>query len=122
MENQINQQEQDNPEKKKRSHAWIFILVIAVLVLFYFIFGFVTIQPIGAIPDGITLLIVRAGTQMKFFDSADAMCLRLNDNEVSLLCRLAALSAIAENSKIIARLPYINAFYLASTHGVTFEK
>ena len=104
---------------KKKSKAWIWILLI-VLILFYFVFGFISIQPLGELPDGVTLLVVRAGTQIKFFDSPDALCMRTTGG-VSLLCRMAALSAIAENSKIVLRLPYIKTFYLASTGGVTFE-
>jgi hypothetical protein len=110
---------QEIPMKKKK-HAWIFIILV-LLVVFYFVFGFMTIQPIGAIPDGITLLVIRAGTQLKFFDSPDALCERLN-GEVSLLCRGMAMGLIAENATIVLRLPYIDTFYLASTGGVTYLK
>ena len=68
------------------------------------------------------MLVVRTGTQLKFFYSADAMCERMQSG-VSLLCRIGALGALAEKKEIIAlRLPYIEAFYLASTGGVTYEK
>lgn len=105
--------------KKKKSKAWLWIILI-LMIIFYFVFGFITIQPIGAIPDGVTLLVVRAGTQLKFFDSPDALCMR-TEGGVSLLCRMAALNAVAENSTIVLRLPYIESFYRASTGGVTFE-
>ncbi len=105
----------------KKHRLWWIWLVLVVLVVFYFVFGFITIQPIGAIPDGVTLLVVRAGTQLKFFDSPDAMCER-SAGGVSLLCRMAALSAVADGPTIVARLPYVASFYLASTGGATYEK
>jgi hypothetical protein len=105
--------------KKRKSKVWIWI-VLLFLVAFYFVFGFVTIQPLDALPDGVTLLVVRAGTQLKFFDSPDALCMRTQGG-VSLLCRMAALNAVAENSTIVLRLPYVESFYRASTGGVTFD-
>lgn len=120
------QSEPDVPQIEKETHQkkkggyWV-LLIVALLVIFYFVFGFVSIQPIGAIPDGVTLLVIRAGTQVKFFDSPDAICERTNGS-VSLFCRLAAMSAIAENLKIVLRLPYVEAFYLASTGGATYSQ
>jgi hypothetical protein len=108
-------------ELTKKKNVWPIIIIIAILIIFFFVFGFVSIQPIGAIPDGVTLLVLRAGTQMKFFDSPDAMCLRSMDG-VSLLCRMAAMSAVSENATIVLRLPYVHAFYLASTNGATFDR
>ena len=105
----------------KKHRLWWIWVVLLILVIFYFVFGFMTIQPIGAIPDGVTLLVVRAGTQMKFLDSPDAMCERINGS-VSLLCRMAALSSISENATIVARLPYNESFYLASTGGATYSR
>lgn len=113
---------ENKTEPKKKSRTGVVIGVIVVLVLlFFFVFGFITIQPIGAIPNGVTLLVIRVGTQIHFFDSPDAMCMRTSGG-VSLLCRMAALSAVAENSSIVLRMPYSEAFYLASTGGVTFDK
>lgn len=114
---------QNLPKNNKRAGCSItgVILAIILFLIFYNVFGFFTVQPIGAIPDGVTMLIVRAGTQLKFFDSADAMCERIQGG-VSLLCRLGALGALADQKEIIIlRLPYIEAFYLASTGGVTYE-
>jgi hypothetical protein len=106
-------------ERKKRPY-WL-LIILFLFIVFYFIFGFITIQPIGAIPDGITLLVVRAGTQLRFFDSPDALCERIMGG-VSLLCRGMAIGSIGENSTIILRLPYIDAFYLASTGGNSYNK
>ncbi len=101
--------------------ATLLVLLIAG-VIFYNLFGFVAIQPIGAIPDGVTLLVNRSGTQLQFFDSPDAMCLR-SQGYVSLLCRVGALAALGNKKEIIVlRLPYIESFYLFSTGGATYEK
>ena len=98
------------------------IVLIVLGVIFYNVFGFFTIQPIGAIPDGVTMLIVRSGTQLQFFDSPDAMCERVQGG-VSILCRLGALGALADKKEIILlRLPYVDAFYLLSTGGATYDR
>jgi hypothetical protein len=109
----------NTPVKKKRSY-WIWMILV-LLIAFYFIFGFITIQPIGVIPDGLTLLVIRAGTQLKFFDSPDAICQRTMDG-VSLLCRGMVMSSIAENVTIVLRLPFFESFYLASTGGYTYGR
>jgi len=95
-------------------------LMLVGLVLFYFCFGLYTVQPIGALPAGITVVVWRAGYNEPFFDSPDATCLRVQ-NGVSLLCRLAAFNAAPIN-RIVLRLPFQDWAYLASTGGVTFSK
>lgn len=62
------------------------------------------VPPIGALPTGKTLLIVR-GPNMKFIDSADGMCKRL-DGGVSTLCTLVFLGGVFTDRTILARLPY----------------
>ncbi len=95
---------------------------IAILVLLVFAasqVGVYTVQPIGALPEGITLVVWRSsGTP--FFDSPDALCLRAQDG-VSLLCRAMALG-YAPKDRIILRLPYMEWAYLASTGGKSFER
>ncbi len=119
MENS-NELEQAPIEKKKRKTKGC-LLILLFLVIFYFLCGFVSIQPIGAIPEGVTLFVNRTGTNLKFFDSPDAMCERTM-NGVSLLCRLSALGALADiEDKIISRLPYIRLFYLLSTGGSEYD-
>ena len=77
------------------------------------------IQPIGAIPEGKTILIERTG-KLNFIDSADAICERIQGG-VSLLCRGAILGQIAKN-KMYLRLPYSETLYLMSTGGKTYGK
>jgi hypothetical protein len=93
----------------------------AFLVAAYFLTALFVIQPIGAVPDGVTLWVWR-GEKMRFFDSADGVCLRTTGS-VSLLCRMAALGAVASGrDRIIARLPYSERIYLWSTDGQVFER
>jgi len=81
--------------------------------------GFYTIQPIGAIPKGVTLWVWRA-TDEPFFNSADSVCLR-KTGQVSLLTRGIALSQ-APKDRIILRLPYLEFAYLQSTNGQKFDR
>ena len=78
------------------------------------------IQPIGAIPDGRTLLISRLNT-LNFIDSADAWCERKLGG-VNLFCRGMATGRIANQATIIARLPYSDMLYQISTGGRTYER
>ena len=78
------------------------------------------VQPIGALPEGRTLIIGRTGN-LRFIDSADAICERTAGG-VSLLCRAAVLGKIAETSIIHARLPYSETLYRISAGGVTYDR
>jgi len=89
------------------------IIIYTQLTLF-------VIQPIGAVPEGRTLVIWRTG-KLRFIDSADGVCARETDG-VSLLCRISMLGAVANNSTILVRLPYSHTLYLLSTDGKTYEK
>ena len=76
------------------------------------------VQPIGAVPEGRTMVIWRADT-MTFIDSADAWCER-QTKSVSLMCRGLVLAKIVEEDVIIATLPYSETLYLWSTDGRTY--
>jgi len=92
-------------------------------VAFYFMVGIFVIQPIGAVPEGKTILFWRFDTNMPFISSADGLLLD-NDENVSLLGRGVVLAAVAEaiEDKIIVRLPYMKFLYLLSTGGKEFEQ
>ena len=99
--------------------------VLAVLLvlsaLFYFRYSIFVVQPIGAVPEGRTLIIERLNRDaVRFIDSADAICER-EQGGVNLLCRGAIMAAVAENTEIIARLPYIDWLYLVSTGGARYS-
>lgn len=99
------------------------ILILAFFIITTLIITQITlfvIQPIGSIPEGRTLVILKLN-KTNFIDSADAMCER-EMGGVSLMCRLAMLSAISEKSTILLRLPYIDALYKISTNGKEFSK
>ena len=98
----------------------LLVTLAALLTVAYTQVTFFVIQPIGAIPDGRTLLIWRTG-KLKFIDSADALCNR-EVNGVSLLCRIAVLGAVAKNNTVLMRLPYSETLYLVSTGGKTYDR
>ncbi len=107
-------------EKKKTS--WL-VLIGLLAIAGWLISTQITIfsvPPIGAVPEGRTLIISRMD-KTNFIDSADAMCERIQDG-VNLLCRGMALVAISEKATIYLRLPYIEAFYLISTNGKTYTQ
>ena len=93
------------------------ILLFMGLVAFIFIYTQLTIfvvPPIGAVPEGKTLLLLRYGRNeegnvvklnSQFIDTADGMCKRIQ-GYVNLLCRGLALGSVATNSTILLRLPY----------------
>jgi len=78
------------------------------------------IPPIGALPEGRTLVMTRLN-KTEFVDSPDAMCERIQGG-VNLLCRGMAMGAVAKNATIIARLPYSSWLYKISTGGKTYER
>jgi hypothetical protein len=99
--------------------------IVAVIVLAAVAFvivlkvGFYTVQPIGALPEGRTLIVWRDSGE-PFFNSPDGTCLRLQGS-VSLLCRGLAFTR-APVDRIILRLPYMEWAYLLSTGGKTFDR
>lgn len=107
----------------RRGTSWGWILFALLLVgagaFVYTQMGVYSIQPIGALPDGATVLYWRSPGE-PFFDSPDATCLRVQDG-VSLLCRMTAMVQ-APVDRIILRLPYQEWAYLVSTGGATFER
>ena len=99
-------------------------LVVGLLALIVFLLvtrsiSIFVIQPIGALPDGATLVISRLNAA-NFVDSADAMCDR-GPTGVSLLCRGVIMASVSKNAVVFLRLPYIEWLYLVSTGGKTFE-
>ena len=98
----------------------IIFISIAILLIVCSQVTFFVIQPIGALPEGKTLVILRMN-KTNFIDSADAMCEREMDG-VSLLCRGMMMAAIAEKGTILVRLPYSEFLYSISTGGKTYGR
>lgn len=92
---------------------------LSCLIALQFVSIFV-IQPIGAVPEGRTLIIHRLNT-LNFIDSADGWCERQNGG-VNLICRMAVLGRIANESAVVARLPYSETLYKISTNGKTYDR
>lgn len=82
------------------------------------VFMLMVVPPIGAIPEGVTVLMWRTG-QLQMIESPDAMCER-TQQRVTLLCRGVAIGALKEEN-IIYRLPYSRDLYLWSTGGKDFS-
>jgi hypothetical protein len=78
------------PSKSNTARNILVLAVIAVILLVVSQMGFYTIQPIGAIPQGVTLLVWRASDE-PFFNFPDAVCIKIQDG-VSLLCRAMAIT------------------------------
>ena len=100
------------------------ILVSICTAIAWFIIqpGVFTIQPIGALPDGVTFIYHSRNPEMPFFSSPDGLCLQ-TQGSVTLLCRAAAISATSKlGDRIIIKLPYIRWAYLQSTGGREFER
>ncbi len=81
---------------------------------------FFVVPPIGAVPNGATILILRLDNS-EFIDSPDSMCERIQGN-VNILCRGMVLGAVGKSATILLRLPYIETLYLISTSGKSYSK
>jgi hypothetical protein len=121
-ENLIEQVDESESPKKKKYSFYLIFLIIILAIWFLFKPGVFTIQPIGALPEGITIIYHSRNPQMPFFSSPDGLCLEIQGS-VSLLCRAMTISAVEELSdRILLRLPYSHWAYLRSTDGVVFDK
>lgn len=94
------------------------ILIAGIGIFAYTKLSIFTIQPIGAIPDGVTLIVWKKDGD-PFFNSADAICLK-KQGYVNLWCRGLALGNSIDEEDIIYKLPYSEYAYLKSTGGKDF--
>jgi len=104
----------------KNKKLWISLFII--IIAFRLLFGIFIIQPIGAIPDGATIVYFRAGLNLPFVASADGL-LEESGAGVSLLGRglmIAKISELLEDRKVMT-LPYSNSLYLWSTDGKEYS-
>ncbi|MDC9588353.1 hypothetical protein PSI23_03230 [Xenorhabdus sp. XENO-10] len=104
----------------KKIVAAFIVIIIAISIFAYNKIIIFTVQPIGALPDGATIVMWKKDN-MRFFESPDGMCLQRTGG-VSLLCRATALGSGIDKDKIIFRLPYIEYAYLQSTNGERFDR
>lgn len=96
------------------------VIVAVVIVVIYTQITIFVIPPIGALPEGKTVIIMRLN-KTEFVDSPDGMCERLQGG-VSLLCRGMVMGAVIKNSTILLRLPYSSWLYSVSTGGKTYDR
>jgi len=94
--------------------------LIALAVIIYSQITIFVVAPIGAVPEGRTVIMLRLN-KTEFIDSADAMCERLEVG-VSLLCRAMMMAAVMNKSTILFRLPYSESLYLMSTGGKAYDR
>lgn len=99
------------------------ILVLAIVAIaFRLLFGIFVIQPIGAVPEGATIIYWRTNLNLPFIASVDGL-LSESENGVSLIGRGVLLSALAkpilENE--IMRFGYSEWLYLESTNGKMYN-
>ena len=94
------------------------VIAIPIVALIAGVRVFV-IQPIGAIPDGITV-VMHGLPGLQPFDSPDAICQRTQGG-VSLLCRGVTAGQIAREGTILFRLPY-NDFFYALTNSPQLDR
>lgn len=97
-----------------------FISIVILTVVFSSQVTFFVIQPVGAVPEGKTLLMLRMN-KTKFIDSADAICAR-EMNGVNLLCRGMTMAAIVKKGTVLIRLPYSEFLYGISTDGIEYKR
>ena len=74
------QSEQETRKKKRNTWTWAFPIIVIILV--YTQIGIYTIQPIGALPEGVTAIVWRNSGE-PFFNSPDALCLDIHIGLIS---------------------------------------
>jgi len=111
-------------EKGKKKGYITTLIILGIVALLWILIrpGVFTIQPIGALPEGITFIYHSRSSMMPFFSSPDGLCLQIQGS-VSLLCRGTALGAASDLiDRIIIKLPYNRWAYLQSTGGAEFDR
>jgi hypothetical protein len=109
-----------------KSSRLLLIALFGFLAIGLFIrlsLGIFVIQPIGAIPEGATIVYWRFDMNLPFIASADGL-LEESGAGVSLLGRGMMLASVAEpiTDREILRFGYSETLYLWSTDGKHYEK
>jgi len=100
------------------------VLASMSLVLFVGLLrpGVFVVQPLTALPDGVTFLYYGRGAEIPFFASPDGLCLT-RQGSVTLLCRVLTLASNTPLlDRVLIRFPYSPTAYLWSTGGYTFAQ
>lgn len=104
----------------KKNHTIALVIAAVLIVAIYTQITIFVVPPIGALPEGKTVVITRLN-KTEFIDSPDGMCERIQGG-VSLLCRGMIMGAVIEKSTILLRLPYSSWLYSISTGGKTYDR
>jgi len=109
--------------KKKKILIALLISAIVIILGFRIFCGVFVIQPIGAIPEGTTIIYWRSGLNMPFIASADGI-LEESGVGVSLLGRGLTLAKLAEpiKERELFRIKYSEKLYLKSTKGKKYGR
>jgi len=107
----------------KKLSIIVFCTFICLSISFRLFCGVFVIQPLGAIPEGVTIVYWRNGLNTPFVASADGL-LENSGAGVSLLGRGMMLANLAEpiTDREILRLGYSDTLYLWSTGGKNYGK
>lgn len=99
------------------------VISLSTLLFVRICLGFFVIQPIGAVPEGVTIVYWRLGSKLPFVASADGL-LDQEGNGVSLFGRGILLAGLAGplKERELFRMGYSKFLYLWSTGGKSFEK
>ena len=106
--------------KNHRTAAGVCLLLVIVGFAVSTQLTLLVVPPIGAVPDGRTVVISRTKAT-NFVDSPDAVCERIQGG-VSLLCRGLVMGQLLNGATIYARLPYSDVLYVWSTGGKRYER
>lgn len=104
----------------KTKNTTTLVIIAVLMVVIYTQITIFVVPPIGALPEGRTVIITRLN-KTEFIDSPDGMCERIQGG-VSLLCRGMTMGAVIEKSTILLRLPYSAWLYSISTGGKTYDR
>lgn len=104
--------------RSRRGSAATLVILLALAVAVRVLLGIFVVPPIGAAPEGRTIVWWRFGTRMDFIESPDGLCMKI-EGGVSLLCRAVAIGSLPRD-RILVRLPYFEPLYLLTTDGRTF--
>lgn len=113
----------ETQKNKNGKKGIVLLLVVAIMAYIYFFTGFFVVQPIGAIPEGVTIWYFRNDINLPFISSPDGIMLE-KEGHVNLLGRAIILSSVMDSleGKRICNLPYQKWMYKISTKGQEFEK
>ncbi|HBW9904203.1 TPA: hypothetical protein MFX83_15505 [Klebsiella pneumoniae] len=110
--------EQKSVEKRKVKAGWWVALGLAVAlpVVAATKLSIFVVAPIGAMPEGKTVIMWKSGqVDMNFIESPEGMC--LSKRSFSGWCSLGAMNIAVTGNKILMRLPYSATLYNASVRN-----